>query len=60
MLNDRVYITCYGRREAYNRQDAIKEFFEAVQCCEGCERERYVNVYFALLNGETEIVDLVD
>jgi len=58
MKNDIVYVTCYGKREKYKRQDAIKEFLEAMRCSEGSECERYTNVYFGLLDGLTEVSDL--
>ena len=58
MKNDIVYVTCYGKREKYKRQDAIDFYLEAMHCSEGSERERYTNVYLGLLDGLTEVSDL--
>jgi len=58
MKNDIVYVTCYGKREKYKRQDAIDFYLKAMRCSEGSERERYTNVYLGLLDGLTEVSDL--
>ena len=58
---DSVKVTCYGETKIWDsREDAIKHFLEGMTCCEGCERERYTNIYLQLINGFTECVDFDD
>ena len=53
-----IKTVCYGETKTWNnRQDAINFFAEGIACCEGSERERYVNIYFKLLDGETYCTD---
>lgn len=55
---DAVKVTCYGETKVWDdRQEAIKEFLEGVNCCEGAERARYMNIYMQLMDGCTECVD---
>lgn len=37
------------------RKEALKEYKEAMMCCEGSELERMTECYFDLLDGETNI-----
>lgn len=53
-------ITCYGSTKTYpesERDIKIKEFAEAVRCCEGSEKERYANILSDLLNGLSHAKD---
>ena len=55
---DSVKVTCYGETKIWDsREDAIKHFLEGMTCCEGCERERYTNIYLQLIDGCTECAD---
>ncbi len=56
-MTDIVKITCYGKTKEYTRKQALKEFREAIRCCEGSERDRYVNIVCQLEDGETVCVD---
>ena len=55
--NDLVSITCYGQKEIYKRQDAIKFFTNAIYACEGHERLRYEYIVECLKCGDTVIDD---
>lgn len=55
--SDIVTVTCYGQRETMERSDALSKYKEGILCCEGAERERYVNIYFQLLDGAREAFD---
>ena len=49
---NKVTTITYGKAEEWDtRQDAIKFFIDAINGCEGAERDRYVNVYMKLING---------
>lgn len=52
---DLVTIVCYGSKEVVERKKAMDNYFEAMCCCEGAERERYTNIYCRLKCGETYI-----
>lgn len=55
---DSVVTICYGQRKKWDdRNDAIKEFYEGMLCCEGCERDRYTNIYLKLKEGYTVCSD---
>lgn len=56
-MNEIVIVKCYGSETKYKRKDAIKEFRSAIDCCEGAERERYVNILLQLLDGDTYCSD---
>lgn len=55
--NDLVTITCYGRTERMERSEAIAKYYDAMTACEGCEAERYKNLYTQLVEGETICFD---
>lgn len=57
-MTDKVKVTCYGTTKEYTRKQALKEFREAIRCCEGSERDRYVNIVIQLEDGATECTDL--
>ncbi|MBO7462004.1 MAG: hypothetical protein J6T96_05365 [Bacteroidales bacterium] len=53
-----IKTVCYGETKIWNsRQDAINFFADGIVCSEGSERERYVNIYCKLLEGETYCTD---
>lgn len=54
---DIVTITCYNQTEKMERNAAIKKYLDCMRHSEGSERERYENIYFQLLDGETECYD---
>ena len=54
---DKVKITCYGKTDVMERKEAMKFYRECADCSEGCERERYVNILFGLMDGLTEVSD---
>lgn len=54
---DYVNITCYGRTERMNRQDAINLYADGVMCCDGSERERYAIILSGLVSGLTDVSD---
>lgn len=49
---DIVRITCYGTTKEYDRQQAINKFLECMMMSEGSERDRYTNIYIALMAGD--------
>ena len=55
--SDLVVVTCYGRQQVMQRKDALAYYKDAILCCEGAERDRYVNIYFQLLDGAREAYD---
>lgn len=59
-MNDIVTISCYGKEEKMSRLDAMKKYQECVLCSEGSERDRYVNILVALLNGDKYCSDRDD
>lgn len=54
---DPVRVTCYGETKTWERKDALEFFKGGILCCEGAERDRYVNIYFQLLDGAKEAYD---
>ena len=54
---DMVKITCYGKTETMERNEAMKFYRECADWSEGCERERYVNILFGLMDGLKEVSD---
>ena len=55
-MEDLVTISCYGTTKTYTRQDAMDKFLEYMMMCEGAEKERYTNIYVALVCGDKNIV----
>lgn len=54
-------IVCYGETKKYPEKDRITqmEFYENfIYRSEGCERDRYVSVFFALANRQKICDDL--
>ena len=54
---DLVVVTCYGKTKQWDRRAAMDFFEEGILCCEGSERDRYVNIYFQLKSGAKEASD---
>lgn len=48
---DPVKVTCYGKTEVWEREEAIKFFLDGARYCDGSEHERYFNIYCQLLDG---------
>jgi len=47
-----VTVRCYGKtRYFHNREDAEKQYLEAMAMSEGSERNRYTEVYLQLKEG---------
>ena len=59
-MNEKVTVTCYGRTSTMKRKDAIEKYKEAWENTEGSEQERYANIYFQLLDGNTVCDDSID
>lgn len=57
MKNNMVKVTCYGRTKEMKRNDAIKLYKEGVECCDGSEKERYMNILIGLMDGKAEVSD---
>lgn len=54
---DKVKITCYGKTEEMEREDALSKYLDCMAHSEGAERDRYVNIYLQLIAGEKECND---
>ena len=53
-----VFTVTYGMaRKWSSREEAIAFFREAVEECDGCERERYMFVLIDLLDGKVVCTD---
>lgn len=51
-----ITIVCYNEVKTYpesKRGELAAHFLEGVMCCDGSERERYMNIYCALKQGLT-------
>ena len=55
---DLVVVTCYGEQKIWERKEAMEFFLEGMNCCEGAERDRYVNIYYQLARGAKEAYDM--
>lgn len=56
---DTVIIHVYNDVEKMDRKEAMKKYLLGIACCEGCERDRYTNIYLQLIAGETECYDSI-
>lgn len=57
-INDSVTVVCYGKKEVWDsREKAIKFYLEGMTFCEGAERDRYTNIYLALISGKSICTD---
>ena len=51
-----IAVTAYGQVQCFvSKKKAINFYLECMAMSEGAERERYTNIYFALLAGATRI-----
>lgn len=51
-MKEKIIVICYGEKEIWDdRKKALKFYLEAMNACEGSERERYRNVYYDLSAG---------
>ena len=56
-LDEQVRIRCYNQWETMTRREGMEKYLEGMRCCDGSERERYQNIFFALLDGEMIATD---
>ena len=54
---DLVLVTCYGQTKEWEREEAMDFYEEGILCCEGAERDRYVEIYFQLKHGAKVATD---
>ena len=54
---DKVKITCYGKTEIMDRNEAMKLYREGIACCDGSEKERYATILCGLMAGQKEVSD---
>ena len=53
-----VKVICYGQEQIWeSRDEAILFYLDGVRCCEGAERERYMNIYLNLIDGQDICTD---
>lgn len=51
-LDEQVDILCYNQWETMTRREGMEKYLEGVRCCEGAERDRYLSIFFDLLDGK--------
>ena len=55
---DSVSVKCYGTITHYDeRSEALREFREGLEACEGAEKDRYVRIFFQLMDGKAFCTD---
>lgn len=54
---DMVTITCYGKQEIRERNEAMQFYRDCALNSEGHERNRYFNILMDLMDGKTECSD---
>lgn len=60
-MTDPVQVKCYGKWDSYKTRKAAMDFyFECMLGSEGCERDRYTNVYCKLKEGFRKCTDDLD
>ena len=53
-MQGELVVFCYNQAEVWQSRSRAAEFYrEAVYACEGCEKERYMNVLLDILEGKT-------
>ena len=58
---DTVTVITYGQKQIWDsRAEAIAFYLEGMMNCEGAERDRYTNIYLALISGEKVCKDEPD
>ena len=57
IIKNDVNVICYNTLTNFpSRQKAIRFYFECMQCSEGAERDRYVNIYMDLVSTRKKLV----
>ena len=52
--SDGVTTVCYGKVQEWDDRSEARNFFlNAMMNSEGAERERYANIYFGIVRGQT-------
>lgn len=58
---DPVTVITYGQKQIWDsRAEAIAFYLEGMMNCEGAERDRYTNIYLALISGASVCSDEPD
>ena len=58
---DTVTVITYGQKQIWDsRAEAIAFYLEGMMNCEGAERDRYTNIYLALISGASVCSDTSD
>ena len=58
---DTVTVITYGQKQIWDsRAEAIAFYLEGMMNCEGAERDRYTNIYLALISGASVCSDELD
>lgn len=58
---DAVMVITYGQKQIWDsRAEAIAFYLEGMMNCEGAERDRYTNIYLALISGASVCSDEPD
>ena len=58
---DSVTVITYGQKQIWDsRAEAIAFYLEGMAYCEGAERDRYTNIYLALISGASVCSDTSD
>lgn len=53
-----IRITCYRKTEEWlDRSNAMAFYYEGVMACDGCERDRYTEIFMQLGEGRMECTD---
>lgn len=51
---------CYGRKQEFpesKRRERADFYYEGMVCCDGCESQRYMNLYTDLVEGRVVCTD---
>lgn len=55
---DIVEVTCYGITERMSRGMAVRKYLDCIMNSEGAERDRYIEIYLQLSNGQKVCSDM--
>ena len=58
-MDEQVSITCYNQTDVMTRKEGLDLYLECMMCSEGCEQERYTNIYLQLMDGLKECNDSI-
>lgn len=57
-MKEKIKITCYRKEEYWDDREKAKAFYlDCMRHSEGAERDRYVNIYIQLCEGQIECTD---